>query len=282
MSETILRYPGGKNKLLPTLRSYLDPYLNVSDSFCDLFVGGGSVILDVATRYPNHKLYLNDKDYGIYSIWKVLSSTSEKDINSLCNFITIEPTIDYFYELRNKNANSIIESAYQAIFFNRCCFSGINITREKKDKNGNLKLFKSNPIGGKDQKSKYKVNCRYNSKKLISQILKINKLIKNRSFVSNFDSNNLLLKLDDLPIYADPPYWHKAEDLYNTYMVDSEHRLLSQNLKNRKNWVLSYDNAEEIKKIYYWAKIAEINTKYSINSNNINWKTKTELLITRD
>jgi DNA adenine methylase len=279
MKSSLLRYPGGKTKLSPVIMKYLSPLLNESDSFCEPFVGGGSILLEVARRYPKHKLYINDKDYGIYSIWKVLSSSNQKDIEDLCEYIKKEPTIDYFYQLRESSPKDVIESAYQAIFFNRCCFSGINITREKKDKDGNIKIFKSNPIGGKDQKSKYKVNCRYNSKKIIKQIKEINNLLANRTFVDNKGVDDYLNGINDIPTYCDPPYWYKAENLYNTYMSKDEHKKLSLMLMRKINWVLSYDNCQDIRTLYGWANLLQIDAKYSITSNNTEWKENTELII---
>lgn len=279
MKSSLLRYPGGKTKLSPVIMKYLIPLLNDSDSFCEPFIGGGSILLEVAKRYTKHKLYINDKDYAIYSIWKVISSSNQKDIDQLCELIKKEPNIDYFYELRESPPQNIIESAYQAIFFNRCCFSGINITREKKDKNGNVKIFKSNPIGGKDQKSKYKVNCRYNSKKIIKQIKDINKILSGRTIVENKDINTYLNEIKDMPTYLDPPYWYKAENLYNTYMSEDEHKKLSILLMKKINWVLSYDNCEDIRNLYKWANLLQIDAKYSITSNNTEWKDNTELLI---
>ena len=279
MKSSLLRYPGGKTRLSPVIMRYLSPLLNEFDSFCEPFIGGGSILLEVAKRYPKHKLYINDKDYGIYSIWKILSSSNKKDIDDLCSLIKKEPTIEYFYELRNNPPKNLVESAYQDIFFNRCCFSGINITREKKDKDGNIKTFKSNPIGGKDQKSKYKVNCRYNSKKLVKQIIDINNLLVNRTFVENKDVYDYLNEIEDIPTYLDPPYWYKADNLYNVYMQNNDHKKLSLMLIKRINWVLSYDNCEEIRSLYGWANLLQIDAKYSITSNNTEWKENTELII---
>ena len=271
---SFLRYPGGKRKLLPVIMKYLSPLLNTKNIFCDAFVGGGSVLIEVAKQYPNHQLFINDKDYGIYCIWKLLASGSDTDFNDLLKLIKIEPTIEYFYQLRDTNPTNIVESAYQAIFFNRCCFSGINITRVK-----NNKTFTSNPIGGKEQNSKYKVNCRYNSKKLLSQLTDVRNLLKNRTVVYNQDINLLMANLPDLVLYCDPPYWYKADQLYNTYMVESEHQQLADVLQNKQSWVLSYDNCKEIRDLYAWANLIEIDAKYSINSNNEEWKNCKELLI---
>ena len=63
---TPFRYPGSKNKLLPVLMEHIDSTMVGQDSFTDVFVGGGSVLLEVAQKYPNIKLYANDKNYWVY------------------------------------------------------------------------------------------------------------------------------------------------------------------------------------------------------------------------
>ena len=50
---TPFRFPGGKNRLLPILGEYLDKI--ISDSYVDVFVGGGSVLLYVSENYHNIK-----------------------------------------------------------------------------------------------------------------------------------------------------------------------------------------------------------------------------------
>ena len=71
-TQTPFRYPGAKNKLLPLLMAHIKQILDQQNSFSDVFVGGGSVLLEVATKYPNIQLFANDKDRGVYCFWKIV------------------------------------------------------------------------------------------------------------------------------------------------------------------------------------------------------------------
>ena len=48
----ILRFPGAKTKLLPLLRPYIDRLVDGRDSFHDVFLGSGAVLLDTAVVAP--------------------------------------------------------------------------------------------------------------------------------------------------------------------------------------------------------------------------------------
>jgi DNA adenine methylase len=156
MTRTPFRYAGSKNKMLPILMEHLDPLLVKNDSFCDVFVGGGSVLLEVAAKYPKMKLFANDKDKWVSSFWSIVASDDFQKLNELIERLEAPPTIELFYKLRETAPKNDIDNAYRALFFNRTCFSGI---------------LSSGPIGGKQQKSKYKVDCRFNFTKLKKKII---------------------------------------------------------------------------------------------------------------
>jgi len=265
--KSLFRYPGGKNKLLPQIMPFIENSLKDKIGFCDAFVGGGSVLLEVAEKYPNIPLYANDKDSFVFSFWKLVASNDWSDLDELKNLIQLKPTIDLFYELRETEANSIAEFAYRAVFFNRTSFSG-DMRRG------------ASPIGGKNQKSKYTVDCRYNAKKLISKIDEIHKLLANRTVVSNEDINEYnVLDKKNISVYLDPPYFKKGKMLYQEYMKDKEHLDLSNWLKTKNNWILSYDNCEEIRELYNWANIQLIDASYCIKGSKTNWNKTKEVLI---
>jgi DNA adenine methylase len=260
---TPFRYPGAKNKLLPILMEHLDPLLKDSNNFCDAFVGGGSVALEVAVRYPKINLYLNDKDYWIYCFWSIVAGEDDSKLRELLVLLDNRPTLDLFYKLRIENPLNDIECAYRAIFFNRTTFSGI---------------LNSGPIGGKEQKSKWKVDCRYNATKLKHKITKINLLLRGRTIVDNLDINDYLID-KDMPIYCDPPYVKAGKDLYKEYMSEEDHKKLGAILLNKKKWVLSYDDSDLIRKIYINCYIYNTNGKYCINGTKTKWSKKNELII---
>jgi site-specific DNA-adenine methylase len=76
--------------------------------------------------------------------------------------------------------------------------------------------------------------------------------------------------------YLDPPYYVKGNDLYQCGFTKEDHSRLSNVVKDLKGeWVLSYDDCEEIRSIYNWARTEKIDVNYSIGGAT----TKSELLI---
>ena len=261
----MFRYPGSKGKLLPIIMEYLNPLIQKHNSFIDVFVGGGSVLLEVAQKYPKIKLYANDKDYWMYCFWSIVAGNDSNKLNSLLNMVGCQPTLELFYKLREIKTKDDVECAYRAIFFNRCCFSGI---------------LSSGPIGGKNQKSKYTVDCRYNSNKLKEKILQCHSLLKDRTQVDNKDVIHYeQLNLTNEPAYLDPPYIEAGKSLYFEYMSKDEHKYLGYILSDRKNWVLSYDDCAEIRYIYSKKSIIDLPARYCINGKKNNWESKNELII---
>lgn len=266
----IFRFPGGKRRLSSQIMSCLSPFLTKTKNYYEPFVGGGSISIAIAKEYPNKEITVNDIDENIYSFWDLISNNEKYEIEELIRLIQIKPTIDLFYELKSKKPKTNIEKAYYAIFFNRCTFSGISF---------------AGPIGGRNQNSKYKVDCRYNAQKLINDVQILADLFQNRLVATNMhfkDFFNLYMINDPDPytIYCDPPYYMKGKELYPYSMSDKEHHLLSHLLLSNTNpWALSYDQCSEIESLYLKSKILKINTKYSINGKKINWSKKQELLI---
>jgi DNA adenine methylase len=268
----IFRYPGGKTKLLDILMEHLSPLLKKSDSFCDAFIGGGSVSLKVAEEFPKYNLYLNDKDAYISKFWTVISHPSSDQTVELLKRMEEVPTIQQFYKLSEERCITDVDYSYKAIYFNRTSFSGI----VKFNSDGTIR---SNPIGGKNQNSKWKVDCRYNYPKLKEKILKCRELLVGRTTVSNLDINSFIAPTDSV-IYYDPPYLKKGKELYNKWMLPDEHKLMSDKIKKLPNkWIMSYDDCPEIREWYKDYKIIDLAARYSIDGSKNNWKNKNELLI---
>lgn len=265
MTTTPFRYPGAKNKMLPVITHHLDQVMQGENHFIDLFVGGGSVLLEVANRYPDIKLYANDKDYWISSFWSVVAGDDSKKLDALLDRVQAPPTLELFYRLRGAPSNDDVECAYRAIFFNRTTFSGI---------------FNSGPIGGKAQKSKYPIDCRYNTEKIRKKILNCRKLLAGRTQVTCLDfSQHPEFINTNYPVYLDPPYVKAGKALYAVFMEDNEHVQLSNLLTDRKNWVLSYDDHELVRTLYKDCYFYDAEGNYSINGAKTEWAQKTELII---
>lgn len=261
---TPLRWAGAKNKLLPALEPYLDSLLLNKDKFCDVFIGGGSVLLWCAKKYPKIQLFANDKDAGIANFWSVVVSNQSQKLQDLFTLMQSIPTVELFFKLKETAPQSDVEWAYRTIFLNRCSFSGMM----------------NSPIGGKEQKSKWGVGCRYNFNKLKEKILYCHELLKDRTIISNLDfCSYQILSDNDTVKYLDPPYFKVGHMLYDEYMLEKEHINLANILKNTTNWVLSYDDCSEIRSLYSNQKIIDLAARYCINGKKNNWEHKNELII---
>jgi hypothetical protein len=62
-------------------------------------------------------------------------------------------------------------------------------------------------------------------------------------------------------------------------MEVKEHEVLADKLNHRKNWLLSYDDCQEIKNLYSNNQIISFDTRYSINGSKTQWVNKKEILI---
>ena len=77
--------------------------------------------------------------------------------------------------------------------------------------------------------------------------------------------------------YFDPPYFNKGEELYTNFFNLSDHEELSILIKNNtSNWLVTYDDCEEIRKLYSDYRI----NKYVINYSVANTGASEELIFT--
>ena len=108
-----IKYPGGKSRLTAQI---LDK-LQASDRFYDVFVGGGSISLAYAQKYPNATIIMNDLDKYIYSMWDVIVNGKEKELEELFRMIEQIPTIDLFKYNRERQKEQLdkVELAYQSM-----------------------------------------------------------------------------------------------------------------------------------------------------------------------
>lgn len=266
MNISPFRYPGGKGKMLPILMRYIEEIHKDACPFSDAFVGGGSVALEVANKFPKSTIFLNDKDYLIYSFWDVVAGKETDKLTDLFKLIDQPVTLELFYKLKEEVTSDKLRCAYKAIFLNRTTFSGI---------------LKSGPIGGKEQNSEYTIDCRYNADKLKKKIMACNKLLQGRTKVTNDDILKYLSTYVDVTttVYLDPPYVKAGKALYSEYMSEQDHIKMRDLLQYKNRWVLSYDDSDMIRKIYSNCSIHDTSGNYSINGVKVQWSKKNELII---
>ncbi len=241
-----LRYPGSKRRLLGYLKqalaiNNLKPFLYVEP-----FVGGASVALQLLRDNLVEKVILMDVDPWIASFWQTVFF----DTDWLTEQIqTIDVTLNNWHEFKNSDPQTTRDQALTCFFLNRTNFSGILEARV-------------GPLGGKDQKSDNKIDCRFMRNTLISRIIQASQLsdrvhgVWNCSWIEGIarvrrEQQNGEIPNSNLFFYFDPPFFEEAEAIYRFYFTSEDHeRLRDFLLELTDKFILSYDLAEQVQTLY--------------------------------
>jgi len=237
-----LRYPGGKNKLAKFI-ALICKKNNINGHYVEPYAGGASVALYLLINRYVKEITINDLDRGIYAFWYSVLNHTE----SFCRKIeNIEVTIKNWEKFKKIHANAgtvkLFDLGFATFFLNRTNRSGI---------------IDGGVIGGKEQRGKYKIDCRFNKDELISRIKLISQYEKS-IHLYNLDALELVNKIQkessskNTIFYFDPPYYLKGSSLYMNYYNEKDHEEISRRIQKIKNmrWIVSYDNVPEIKRLY--------------------------------
>lgn len=268
-----LRYPGSKRRLSEFVVALLKTNKLKPELFVEPFCGGASVALNLLGSGNVAKVGLLDKDPLISSFWKTVFF----DTNWLIEKIKERKvTLRAWQRIKDSKPISTREQAYKCLFLNRTSFSGILSPS-------------AGPIGGKRQVSDYDIACRFPKQKIIDRILRIAdykdqiafimsgswKEVFNRAAKLGFDKSSVFY-------YVDPPFYLKAERLYNFFFKESDHRELASFLsKETSPWLVSYDANVFIENLYSsnGNRQKKVETLYSLSSDNGQYPIR-ELIIT--
>jgi DNA adenine methylase len=258
---TPLRYPGGKSRLAPYLKSLLS-YNNLSNcSYVEPFAGGAGAAINLLRSGSVNTLHLNDIDIRLYAFWYSVLNYSE----DLCQLIANTPlTVDEWYRQReildHSLKYSVIDVGFAILYMNRTNRSGI---------------IEGGIIGGKNQTGAWKINARFNRATLIRKIKDLSSYRKHISLYCMDARDFLPYVVDRLSrptfIYLDPPFYTQGKHLYENHYTHNDHVKLSDTLRdiNTIPWIISYDNVEPIRKIYQDYTHVDFGISYSAGRNHI-------------
>lgn len=237
---TPLRYPGGKNGTYQYVK-YLVQENNIT-TYIEPFAGGAAVALRLLLNGDVKKIIINDYDKSIFALWNIIVNNP----NSLVELInSTDITIDEWFKQKSiqnrKDTVSELSLAFSTLFLNRTNSFGI---------------IKAGVIGGKNQDGNNKLDCRFNKEKIIQRI---NNIADRADCIEvyNMDAkdfiNNVIKKTRKSLTFFDPPYYYKGPDLYTNFYTHEDHvelaKTIQQQMRNRY-WILTYDIAEQVEKLY--------------------------------
>lgn len=250
-----LRYPGGKGKIANFLKLLFLENSFVNYQYVEPFAGGASVALTLLYEEYADSVWINDLDAGIYAFWKYVLN----DPDGICDRIQhVSVDMDTWQEQRSIHERAVatddigIDLAFATFFLNRTNRSGI---------------IRGGPIGGWEQKGKWRLDARFNREDMCRRIRKVSRF-RSRISVSRFDAEDLLDRLDDGTherfVYLDPPYFGKGSELYSNWYADEDHAALARKISGFGGpWLVTYDRVEEVCRLYKEERSLDYELRYS-------------------
>lgn len=256
-----LRYPGAKSKLYEYVKKLLEVENLIGCTFYEPFAGSATLSWMLLDNNIVNNVVINEKDPLLFHFWNSVFNYTEELIDLV---VATDISIDEWNECaKYKDLSYLIgkepvEIGFAGLFLNRTNFSGI---------------LKANPIGGKKQESTYKLDCRFNKKKIIEAIRNIaqyrDKVTIYHDDAISFMNKELKYKRNKKTfVYIDPPYYKEGPGLYRYFYRDRQHIELAQFIKTKNfPWLLSYDDVPEIRKMYNRKKCVNLYLDYSVKTS---------------
>lgn len=236
-----LRYPGGKQVLSGVLGHLITSNQLEGGAYAEPYAGGAGAALALLFSEHVEKLLLNDADPRIFALWRSILDHTEDFIKLVTRSpLTIEEWKKQKSVYTASDRYSGLEVGFATFYLNRTNRSGI--------------IKNAGPIGGFDQRGKWKIGARFNRSELPKRIERI-ALYKKRITFQNLDAVDFLARIraaKRLFVYLDPPYFVKGSKLYLNHYRAEDHRSLASFMKSGDDfkWVMSYDVAPDIERLY--------------------------------
>lgn len=238
-----LRYPGGKARFAPFIAEVMCSNGLANGHYFEPYAGGAGVALELLFHGHASHVHINDLDPAINAFWVAVTRHPEALLRLLHDTpVTMEQWHRWRAIMRGELPADAVEYGFSTLFMNRTNRSGI---------------LKGGVIGGKAQAGDYKLDARLKKDVLASRIELIAAHAENITVYCE-DAKQLLLRCTEfLPpkslIYLDPPYYVKGQGLYRNFYGHDDHVAIAKVLQSsafKRSWLVSYDNVQEIRKMY--------------------------------
>lgn len=243
--RSLLRYPGGKTRGVEFITSFFPKEIK---ELVSPFIGGGSIELTMAAKGVN--VYGYDVFSPLVEFWQCVVTQPNKLADEVAKYFPLPK--ETFYELQKTQTQFETKLQRAAVYYvlNRSSFSGSTLS------------------GGMSPR-----HLRFTE----TAIQRLRDFYNPNFHVELADFKVSLAKHPDTFTYLDPPYliksslYGKKGDAHKGF----DHQGLAECLYNRKQWILSYNDCEEIRDLYKDFQSITPNWKYGMSSN----KTSSEILI---
>ena len=253
---TPLRYPGGKARFAPLIADVIKSNHLTGGHYLEPYAGGAGVALVLLMDGVVSHIHINDADPAIAVFWRAAVQETEQMINLVASEpVTVEAWHHWRAMMLGEIKGTQLERGFATLFMNRTNRSGI---------------LKGGIIGGKAQSGAYKLDARFMRNELCLRLERIG-MHSGSITIYEEDAHKLLLRCHQfLPstslIYLDPPYYVKGAGLYRNFYKHDDHEQIARLLGSRRfrrPWIVSYDNVEEIRTMYSYARSFSYGLRYT-------------------
>lgn len=244
---TPLRYPGGKARFAPLIADVIRDNQLTGGHYLEPYAGGAGVALILLFDGHVSQVHINDADPAVAVFWRAATSQAAHLIEKVANEpVTLEAWHHWRSVMLGHTVANEVDRGFATLFMNRTNRSGILL---------------GGVIGGKGQSGAYKLDARFMRDQICARLVRIEKH-SSAIHVYEEDAHRLLSRCHQfLPkkslVYLDPPYYVKGAGLYRNFYKHADHERIAQLLGSarfRRPWIVSYDNVEEIRLMYDYAK----------------------------
>jgi DNA adenine methylase len=229
------RYPGGKTWLVPLFRRWMMSQPIQPAVLVEPFAGGGIISLTAAFERLAARVVMVELDEQIAAVWKTILSDDAAWLAQ--RILSFELTIDSAKAELYKRPQSRRELAFQTVLKNRTAHGGILAEGAGVLKNGE---------NGKG------IHSRWYPQTIAKRITNIGYVARRIEFIRGdaFVQLARFRNARDAAFFIDPPYTAGGKSagsrLYTHSEIDHE-RLFSICEKVRGDFLMTYDNAEEVR-----------------------------------
>lgn len=260
-AQPIMKWPGGKRRVLPELRKYVpDNYT----SYVEPFIGGGAFYFDLQPPQS----FISDINAELINLYRVIRDDSDALIEELSNGKYLNE-LEVFLNIRSFDrdiekyaALSDVEKAARTLYLNRTCFNGLYRVNLKNQFNAHFGHYENPRIVDKE------------NIEAISELFTTHKTsIKHESYADALErvegSGNF--------IYLDPPYIPLTETAsFVSYAKDRFGLVQQEDVRDKAlkldkegNYILiSNSDTPLTRELYKDFVIVPINVKRSIGASS--------------
>jgi DNA adenine methylase len=248
-----LRFPGGKTRAISILYHHLLENYPDRKTLLSPFFGGGSFELFLTSK--GYTVFGNDLFAPLYHFWKTTQDNRTALIDSVRRLMPVSK--ENFHTLRSTimEEPDILKTATSFFIINRTSYSGATLSGGFSPSAAQTRLTESS-------------------------LKRLSDCSTDSVIFSNTDCN---VFLDNHPesastvIYADPPYYikdflyGKDGDVHKSF----NHEAFANKIRSRKDWIISYNDCEYIRKLYEGCRIIPASWSYGMNKS----KASSEIII---